>query len=225
MHLIEIDGTTQLRGGNGAGTLRLRQLLLRRAGSRHQPRSHRRDPGRYGQRAVEGCFIGLDPTGSAASTEHATGSCRGVRDERPRRRRAPGAAQHHFGQLEHPDRIRLQRFAGGTGHLVQGNFLGPDATGAAIAGQLRRPEQRGRRSLQRHHDVTIGGATPAARNIISGNAFIGVNISSSFCGACVTDIVVAGQLHRDGRDRYAASRQRSSRHPRQHQSATTSSTT
>ena len=50
-------------------------------------------------------------------------------------------------------------------------------------------------------DVTIGGATAGARNVISGNTFIGVNVSNSFCGFCVTDIVVQGQLHRHRRDR------------------------
>ena len=41
-------------------------------------------------------------------------------------------------------------------------------------------------------DVTIGGATAGARNVISGNSFVGIRISNSFCGDCVTDNVVQG---------------------------------
>jgi hypothetical protein len=64
---------------------------------------------------------------------------------------------------------------GGTGHLIEGNFIGTDATGAAVAGN-----GLGIDLCYGVSNVTVGGATAAARNVISGNSGIGVDVASSF---------------------------------------------
>jgi uncharacterized repeat protein (TIGR01451 family) len=50
------------------------------------------------------------------------------------------------------------------GDRIEGNFLGPDATGTADVGTLGRGVH-----IEDAADNTIGGTTPAARNLISGN--------------------------------------------------------
>jgi hypothetical protein len=56
------------------------------------------------------------------------------------------------------------------GNVVQGNFIGTDITGAAALGN----ERDGIFISSGATDNTVGGTTAAARNIISGNAAIGV---------------------------------------------------
>jgi IPT/TIG domain/S-layer homology domain len=190
VHLIEIDGTNT-GGGNGAAaliiqgsfTFDLRGLVINRA------------PGSgifiiTANGVVEGCFVGVDPTGLIARSntdgvlvESATNVR--VGGELPSERNVISAnttSQLAYGCLS----------AGGSGHVVQGNFLGPDATGAAIPLPISPGNQRGIALCFNVADVTIGGSTAAARNIISGNTFIGVDISNSFCGSCVTGIKVQG---------------------------------
>ena len=62
---------------------------------------------------------------------------------------------------------------GGTGHVIQGNLIGTDATGTAAL-----PNGIG---ISFHGGVsgcTIGGNTPAARNVISGNTGGGIGLSA-----------------------------------------------
>ncbi len=61
---------------------------------------------------------------------------------------------------------------GGSGHHIQGNFIGTDASGTAAL-----PNGIG---ISLHTNVsgsTIGGGTPGARNVISGNTGQGVGVS------------------------------------------------
>ncbi|MEO6811103.1 MAG: DUF11 domain-containing protein, partial [Isosphaeraceae bacterium] len=61
-----------------------------------------------------------------------------------------------------------------TGNLVQGNFIGTDLTGTKDLGNL------GSGIYASAPDNTIGGATPGAGNVISGNDKYGVIISGSY---------------------------------------------
>ena len=72
------------------------------------------------------------------------------------------------------------RFDIGGGNRVEGNFLGTDVSGTAALGNgLHGLEVRSRGN-------TIGGATPQARNLVSGNALRGVHISATqVAAACV----------------------------------------
>src|SRR6185369_7688644 len=56
---------------------------------------------------------------------------------------------------------------------VEGNFIGTDLTGTVPLGNDIGVVLSG------SHDCTIGGTTPAARNLISGNAFSGVAVWGS----------------------------------------------
>jgi hypothetical protein len=57
-----------------------------------------------------------------------------------------------------------------TGHLVQGNYIGTDLTGTTAVGN------RDGVALAFARGIMVGGAIPAARNIISGNRGDGINI-------------------------------------------------
>ena len=58
----------------------------------------------------------------------------------------------------------ILRFSGSGGNLIQGNLIGTDFTGTAVVGN----SGSGIRLLDTSNNL-IGGTTPAARNIISGN--------------------------------------------------------
>jgi len=61
--------------------------------------------------------------------------------------------------------------AGGLGNLVQGNFIGTDASGTVPIGNGEAGI-----TIDNAPNLTIGGTTPSARNVISGNAGAGVKI-------------------------------------------------
>jgi hypothetical protein len=67
--------------------------------------------------------------------------------------------------------------SGATGNKVQGNYIGTDKTGAANLGNTGAGV-----SISGAINNTIGGTTPAARNIISGNGAGGVQIFSGATG-------------------------------------------
>jgi IPT/TIG domain/S-layer homology domain len=83
---------------------------------------------------------------------------------------------------------------GGTGHLVQGNLIGTDASG----GNALTANQTGV-NVSSSMNVTIGGSTAAARNVISGNGGYGIRLNSgsnlvasgNFIG---TDVTGAGPV-------------------------------
>jgi titin len=80
-----------------------------------------------------------------------------------------------------------------TGNVLEGNFIGTDVTGTAD------PSESGSYGvLIQAGESVIGGTTPAARNLISGNTYGGVNIQSCFNivqGNFIgTDVTGAGAL-------------------------------
>src|SRR5215210_4995677 len=60
----------------------------------------------------------------------------------------------------------------GTGHRIEGNFIGTDASGTSAL-----PNVSGGILASTGNNVTIGGDTPAKRNLISGNGGDGVDYS------------------------------------------------
>jgi titin len=69
----------------------------------------------------------------------------------------------------------------GTGNFVQGNFIGTDVTGtAAIGNHFGIKLATGDPSVTT--DNTVGGTTPGARNVISGNTRWGVLIEEGASG-------------------------------------------
>jgi CSLREA domain-containing protein len=65
----------------------------------------------------------------------------------------------------------------GTGNRIEGNFLGTDASGTLDRGNFAFGAQ-----IDGGRDNTIGGNSPFQRNLISGNGFEGVEISSNSAG-------------------------------------------
>ena len=59
------------------------------------------------------------------------------------------------------------------GNLVQGNFIGTDMSGGAARAN------RGAGILVRGDRNTIGGAAPAARNVVSGNTGVGIRVQGA----------------------------------------------
>ncbi len=97
-------------------------------------------------------------------------------------------------------------FAGNARVLVSGNFVGVDASGTAALGNALYGVQAGGGSS----DTVIGGSSPAARNVISGNGsfYAGVHLGSGGGGGHTAP----GQLHRNERKRHGGNRKRRLRH-------------
>ena len=71
-------------------------------------------------------------------------------------------------------------------NVVQGNIIGPDATGTAVlVGGMQRGNSKGIDIDNQASGNTIGGSDPGARNIISGNTFDGVLLKGSATGNLV----------------------------------------
>jgi len=125
---------------------------------------------------LQGNFIGISTTGTTAlgNGEHgirliefASGNTIGGS--------APGAGNVISGNLI--DGIQILK--GSTDNVVQGNFIGVDATGAAAL-----PNHRLGVALSPLDGIevpnnVIGGATPGAGNVISGNTAAGISINAS----------------------------------------------
>lgn len=186
VHLIELNGTNSSGGIfqgalilQGSFAFTLRGLVINRA-----PSAGVQIISANG--AIVGCIIGLDPTGlvklpnvSLGIGADSTGLLL-IGGVLPAERNIISGNGYAIG-------FGCTSGVGGTGHFIQGNFIGTDATGAAAAGN-----NSGISLCYGTTNVTIGGVTAAARNVISGNNGGAVNISSSFCVTCVTGTLVQG---------------------------------
>ena len=192
VHRIEIDGTNS-GGGIAAGVFRIAAaanfiidgLVINRA-----PGAAIQVNGATG--TVSGCFLGTDATGM---TTHANGF--GVEFDGGSGSVQIGGtlpAQRNVISGNSGTQIGFGCWsgAGSTGHAIQGNFIGPNATGAEVPLPDPPGTNTGVTLCFGVTNMTIGGPTAAARNVISGNSFLGIRISNSFCGTCVTGIVVQG---------------------------------
>ncbi|HEU4391510.1 MAG TPA: CSLREA domain-containing protein, partial [Blastocatellia bacterium] len=132
-----------------------------------------------GGNKIEGNFIGTDPTGTA---KHGTVSS-GV---------FVVGDNNTVGGTATPSRnlISGNKNQGvtitGVSNLVQGNFIGTDVTGTLVLGN----GFDGIRVISPNN--VIGGTTPGSRNVISGNAVRGVEISDF--GGLATGNLVQGNL-------------------------------
>jgi hypothetical protein len=188
---VTIDGTTQPAGrveitdtssghygffGIMAGNSTVRGLVL--SGSRESiilPSSNN---------IVEGCYIG---TNTDATADSARETYVGIKVNGSNNRiggTTPAARNVISGNADHGIQI-----GAGSGNLVQGNYIGTNAAGAAALGN------HATGILTFATDTTIGGATPGAGNLISGNKGAGGNAAVTFSGGASTSSgLVQGNL-------------------------------
>ena len=185
--LIEIDGTNTGVGTNaavlflapGAANTVVRGLAINRgkyAGIRVSG-----TPGAV----IEGNFIGTDPTGETALGNANFGillndgpSNATIGGTTPAARNVisgNGTGGINFGQ---------NGTLGGSGHHVQGNLIGTDATGGNEIGGA----QDGIETTGAATSVTIGGTTASSRNVVSGNGSYGIRLANG------TGLVVQGNF-------------------------------
>jgi IPT/TIG domain/S-layer homology domain len=189
VHLIEIDGSTAcgatpavLDFGTGSNGSVVRGLVINRCNTS----AIRVAFSTTANHIIEGNFLGTDPTGLIASP-NSFGVLIDI-----------GAMNVTVGGTTPASRNVLSGNTagigigngfdnGGSGHHIQGNFIGTDATGAAAL-----PNGIG---ISMHTNVsgsTIGGDTAGARNVISGNTGSGVGVSGFLNDGTTTGNFVQG---------------------------------
>lgn len=119
---------------------------------------------------VEGNYIGTDVTGTVRMTYAAGVSISGSGNLIGGT--APGAGNVISGSY----RAGLRLSQGANANVVQGNFIGTDATGTNPIGN----SDSGVLIDSGAHDNLIGGSAAGARNVISGNSQSGIMISGTF---------------------------------------------
>ncbi|HEY3026209.1 MAG TPA: Calx-beta domain-containing protein, partial [Pyrinomonadaceae bacterium] len=127
------------------------------------------------QNLVQGNFIGTNITGN----QKIANSSGGVTT-----RSAPGSPNNTIGGLTAGARNIISGngtnvdlvYTGSTGNLIQGNYIGPNVSGTA---SIPNNTSTGVSINSGASGNTVGGTTAAARNIISGNLFGGVQIGVS----------------------------------------------
>jgi CSLREA domain-containing protein len=145
--------------------------------------------------AVEGNFIGTDPTGTTAVPTNIGVLIKGGAGIRiggttpAQRNLISGTNNAGFG-----NGWGIAVELAGNGTLIQGNYIGTDATGtvalANTTGILIDPV--GATAIG---DVTIGGTTAGAGNLISGNnPDSGINLSTGDSGASIGVVTIQGNI-------------------------------
>ncbi len=132
---------------------------------------------------VEGNFLGTDATGTMAQPNVRGVLCAG--DFKNNTIGGTTAAARNLISGNTDSGIRISN--GANNNLVQGNFIGTDATGTVALGNTN----RGIELSFGAHDNTIGGTTTAARNLISGN---GLGIQLTFPLTFPTTVQTANNL-------------------------------
>lgn len=124
-------------------------------------------PGTTGN-VVMGNFIGTDSTGSIAvpNSQHGVAFTYAAHNNTVGGT-APGAGNVISGNLQ--DGVSMSE-AGVTGNLIQGNYIGTNASGLLAIPNLN----HGMLVLSGASSNTIGGDSPGAGNVISGNAYCGI---------------------------------------------------
>jgi hypothetical protein len=172
---IELDGTNAGAGQSvnalhitGGGST-IRGLVINRSGGF----SIRIDDN--GGNLVQGNFIGTDVTGTVALS----GGLNGVRVLNSGNNTIGGTTPVARNVISGNGHGVVVIGSSATGNLIQGNFIGTDITGTVDLGnQLEGVAIGGPNN-------TIGGTTPAARNVISGNDRRGIQLGLGSSGNLV----------------------------------------
>ncbi len=81
---------------------------------------------------------------------------------------------------------------GASGDLVEGNLIGTDSTGEGAVPNSSGGVSIESQSVGEGSNNTIGGTTPGARNLISGNSYVGLQIITDQSGGSATGNIVEG---------------------------------
>ncbi len=163
---IELDGTNLILFEDGlrvnAGNSTVRGLVINRF-------SDGISLNNIGGNVIEGNFIGTDPTGTLALPNTDDGIGIGALSNNRIGGVTPASRNVISGNLS--DGIVI---GDGTFNLIEGNFIGTNASGMAAL-------QNGGNGIRlaRASNNTVGGTTLGARNIISGNFSDGVDIRAA----------------------------------------------
>ena len=133
--------------------------------------------------AIQGNYIGLSASGTTAVPNTEDGILGG--EDMTFGGTLPGAGNVITGNFG--SNIDLNNVFNGhlsDNDLIQGNFIGTDPTGTKSLSN-----SEGVEISNRALNITVGGTTPAARNIISGNFFEGVDVSDG-----VSNIFIQGNF-------------------------------
>ena len=191
VHLIEIDGTNT-SGGSGGACL---SFYIGSGGSSVSGLVINRCKGdgisfisTGGGNMVAGNFIGTDPTGTTALATGGNGvNFDTVSTIHPEQNDVVGSIDPADRNVLSGCPIAGINFNTGTGHVVEGNFIGTNAAGTAAL-----PNHFG--IATNSANSTFGGTTPAARNLVSGNSVQQIELSSSLGNPLVTANVVEGNF-------------------------------
>jgi CSLREA domain-containing protein len=127
--------------------------------------------------AIEGNFIGIDPTGTAGSSGNGNGVAMFFPVGVNNRVGGPAPAQRNV-ISGNGGGITVSQVGAGT--TIQGNYVGTNAAGTAAL-----PNFTGMQ-IQPSGDTTIGGAVAGAGNLVSGNTSGGIQIVPFLAPAPVT---------------------------------------
>jgi titin len=135
---------------------------------------------------IEGNFIGTDVTGAGALSDtigiYVQGSSNNTIGGR-----SPGAGNVLSGNAAAGVTVVFNQ---SVGNVIQGNFIGTDSAGDAVANGI------GINVTQAAVNTTIGGTASGAENIIQFNSTNGITISDAATGTLVQGNAVAGnQIH------------------------------
>ncbi|MGE5144964.1 MAG: beta strand repeat-containing protein, partial [Acidobacteriota bacterium] len=134
---------------------------------------------------IEGNFIGVDPTGMTAEANGGYGIAIDGAITNVRVGGTTPAARN----LISANFVGIET-NGGTNHVIQGNLIGTNALGTGALPGIGQGIALGHVTT----GVQIGGTTPAAGNVISGNGGAGISLGSSADDNTVTDNVIQGNF-------------------------------
>jgi len=133
---------------------------------------------------IEGNFIGVDPTGMTAEGNLGYG----IAIDGPVTNVRVGGTTPAARNVISGNFVGIEA-TGGTNHVIQGNLIGTNAPGTGALPGVAPGIVLGHVTT----GVQIGGTTPAARNVISGN-YGGISLSNSLNDSTVTNNVIQGNF-------------------------------
>lgn len=139
-----------------------------------------------GGHRVEGCFLGTDVTGQSAALADPNGRGTGVRIQGQGASVIGGEAASARNVISGLG-TGIASFAVSEGLRIEGNLIGTNAAGTAAVANLGDGI-----SLGSFRQITIGGRTAGARNVISGNAFAAIRAASATPPIAFPNLVIAG---------------------------------